>query len=106
MLCRECKWIDIACENCGTLVRRLASSHVWRMGRTVTWGDNTATYTGRAFCNRRCYGMWAGHNNLKPIKHGTRYAYTGRGCRCEECHEAYRASNRQAYLLQKERAGA
>lgn len=26
----------------------------------------------------------------KPIKHGTIYAYTGRGCRCDECREASR----------------
>lgn len=26
----------------------------------------------------------------RPIKHGTIYAYTGRGCRCELCREASR----------------
>lgn len=26
----------------------------------------------------------------RPIKHGTIYAYTGRGCRCAECREASR----------------
>lgn len=26
----------------------------------------------------------------RPIKHGTIYAYTGRGCRCGECREASR----------------
>ncbi len=105
-LCRECRWINIACENCGTLVRRLASRLVGQIGQTHIIKGKLATYTGRVFCDRRCYGMWAGQLNLKPIKHGTRHAYVSRGCRCEECHEAYRARNRQAYLLQKERTGA
>lgn len=31
---------------------------------------------------------------MKPIRHGTIHAYTGRGCRCEECVEANRAYKR------------
>lgn len=41
----------------------------------------------------------------KPVNHGTDYAYTKRGCRCEECTEAHRLANISFRAKYEEHAG-
>ena len=110
VICRDCKWIDIACSWCEKPVRRLASRFVSQIGRTNSVsGDHPATYSGQAFCDRTCFGRWAGSRNKgksRLIQHGTSYARYRRNCRCEICVAGAKASQRHAYLRSRERAEA
>ena len=53
-LCRSCLYVDVVCDQCGTLFKRLASSY---LGRNAN-GYMKGLYTGRAFCSRACYAAY------------------------------------------------
>ncbi len=107
IICRECGWIDVACSSCGKLVRRSATMLASRVGVTNIIKGEAATYTGQTFCNRTCFGKMMGKKNLRPIQHGTRHAYRGRGCRCAICVTdgvaAEREAAREAYRRKREK---
>lgn len=62
--CKACQYIEIACTNCGKLKRIRASfylSHTNSNRRLSTPDGGTTAYTGRQFCNRKCFGQWVAH---------------------------------------------
>lgn len=65
-LCLDCRWINVACASpkCDKLVRRRASVLVKRVNAApVKQADGKmASYTGRVFCDRHCFGVWCGTN--------------------------------------------
>ena len=61
-LCLECRWIEVECSNCGKMVRRSAADMVWRMGKLNQTPRGLVRRKGRAFCDRKCWGQFAGKN--------------------------------------------
>ena len=108
-LCRNCHYIDIACDQCGTLFQRLASEYLGHVNRDTR-------YTGRAFCSPACFaGYYRGRErpftaeHIEAIraaanrrmgeripKHGTAAEYQ-HGCHCDLCHEAWLQNARNYY---------
>lgn len=64
-LCADCLYIEIPCAWCEKPKRVLASDYVRRLGRTLSTPTGPATYTGRVFCDRRCFATWVGKRNRK-----------------------------------------
>lgn len=48
--CRECRWVEVGCEECGQPVRRRIEELVRRR--------RTDLYSGRIFCNRECFAAF------------------------------------------------
>lgn len=58
-LCPECVYVTLPCEECAAPVRRRASTLAQRMKYTTETPHGPAHYSGRVFCNRKCFGYWA-----------------------------------------------
>lgn len=64
--CDSCRWTLVSCSDCGKPVRRLTSSLISRIDEATT--RNAAgrpVYTGRAFCDRACFGRYIGKRKRK-----------------------------------------
>lgn len=55
-ICQSCRWIELPCVNCGELLKRSANNLAKRNGKST----NRGTYTGRVFCNQKCFYQWVG----------------------------------------------
>ena len=62
LMCRACKWITVSCDGCGVDIQRLASDLVRQVGQIKDTPYGGATYTGRSFCTKSCFGSWAARN--------------------------------------------
>lgn len=61
-LCKACKYIEIACTNCGKMKVVSAATYTRHANSNAPVMNPTgkpAKYTGRVFCNRKCFGQWA-----------------------------------------------
>jgi hypothetical protein len=75
-MCRDCSWVTLPCSNpkCGKPVKRLATRLAWEIGGRgnsekyvamrakglVNADGHDIRYTGRVFCDRKCFGGWMG----------------------------------------------
>lgn len=55
--CQDCRWIEVACSECGKLKRVHASEYLSKVSRGRT---NYGKYTGAQFCDRVCFGRYMG----------------------------------------------
>ena len=64
-VCRACGWIDVSCEQCGKPKRVPASRIASNINRapTLVPSGTMASYTGRVFCDRHCFGRWLGEHH-------------------------------------------
>ena len=58
-ICYKCRWVELPCEQCGTMRRRSVATLARIQGRMT----NLGTYTGRVFCNQHCFARWVGLQN-------------------------------------------
>ena len=113
--CNSCTWIDLPCEECGALVRRQASALANAVEGSRRRHERTGNplATGRAFCNRECFGRWVSKYRKRNAAsggvrsapgpeewHGTVRGYGYLHCRCEACCAANTAYKR-AWLARK-----
>lgn len=68
-LCRTC-WreslqVALPCNNCGAPVTRSARQLARRVGKDApqVTPNGPARYSGNVYCDRRCFGQWAGRTH-------------------------------------------
>ena len=61
--CSPCTWVEVPCSYCDKPVRMRVAQLTNRMNQFHSSPNGkTVRYTGRVFCDRYCFGKWAGRN--------------------------------------------
>ncbi len=63
-LCFPCRWIELPCNNCGKPKRVRAALIARRIDNAEKrHAAGQPAYTGKVYCDRKCYGQWLGSNH-------------------------------------------
>ena len=63
-ICTACRRVELPCANCGKPKSVLASTLAARINASEKRAAaGQPVYTGRVYCDRKCYGQWFGRNH-------------------------------------------